>query len=72
MHTDSNSESGSDVDVDTDREEVEDSGYSSNRDDEAEYLNELVEQFREMGPQISNLGDVTQEMIQTERRMFQK
>jgi hypothetical protein len=41
-------------------------------DDEAGYLNELVEQFREMGPQISNLGDVTQEMIQTERRMFQK
>jgi hypothetical protein len=72
MHIDSSSESGSDLDVDTDREEVEDSGYGSNRDDEAEYLNELVEQFREMGPQISNLGDVTQEMIQTERRMFQK
>jgi len=62
--------SGSDVDVDTDREEEEDSGYGSNRDDEAEYFNELVEQFREMGPQISNLGDVAQEMIQTEQRMF--
>jgi hypothetical protein len=70
-HIDSDSESNSDVDVDTDREQ-EDSGYDSNGDDEAKYLNELVEQFREMGPQISNLGDVTQEMIQTERRMFQK
>ena len=72
MHINSNSESGSDVDVDTDGEEKEDSGYGSNTDDEAEYLNQLVEQFKEMGPQISNLGDVTQEMIQTERRMFQK
>jgi hypothetical protein len=41
MHIDSKSESDFDVDVDTDREE-EDSGYGSNRDNEAEYLNELV------------------------------
>jgi hypothetical protein len=27
-------------------------------DNEAEYFNELVEHFREMGPQISNLSDV--------------
>jgi hypothetical protein len=71
MHIDSDSKSGSDVDVDTDREEEEDSGYGSNRDDEAEYFNELVEQFREM-PQISNLGDVAQEMIRAEQRMFQE
>jgi hypothetical protein len=31
-----------------------------------------VEQFREMGLQISNLGDVAQEMIQTEQRMLEK
>ena len=49
MHIDSDSESGSDIDVDTDREEEEDPGYGSNRDDEAEYFNELVEQFKEMG-----------------------
>jgi hypothetical protein len=71
MHINSNSESGSDVDVNTDREE-EDSGYSSNRNDEAEYLNKLIEQFREMGPQISHFGDVAREMIQTEKRMFQE
>jgi hypothetical protein len=71
-HIDSDSESDSDVDVDTDGEEQEDSGYGSNREDEAEYFNELVEQFREMGPQISNLGDVALEMIQTEQRMFQQ
>ena len=58
MHIDSDSESGSDIDVNTDREEEGDSGYGSNRGDEAEYFNELVEQFREMEPQISNLGDV--------------
>jgi hypothetical protein len=68
--SDSSSESDSDIDVDTDREEKEDSGYGSNTDDEAEYLNELVEQFKEMGPKISNLGDVAQEMIQREQRMF--
>ena len=70
--SDSSSESDSDVDVDTDGEEKEDSGYGSNTDDEAEYLNELVEQFKEMGPQISNLGDVAREMIQREQCMFQK
>jgi hypothetical protein len=63
MHINSDSESGSDVDVNTNREEEEDSGYGSNRDDKAEYLNKLVKQFREMGPQISNLGNVVQEMI---------
>jgi hypothetical protein len=69
-HIHSNFESDSDVDVDTDKEE--DSRYSSNGDDEAEYLNEFVEQFRAMGPEISNLGEVAQEMIQTEQRIFQK
>jgi hypothetical protein len=49
-----------------------DSDSESSSDVEAEYFNELVEQFREMGPQISNLGDVAQEMIQTEQRMFQE
>jgi hypothetical protein len=68
----SESDSNVDVDIDTDREEEPDSGYGSNTDNEAEYLNELVEQFREMGPQISNLGDVALEMIQIEQRMFQK
>jgi hypothetical protein len=50
----------------------EDSGYGSNTDDESEHLNELVEKFRQMEPQISNLGDVALEMIQTEQRMFQQ
>jgi hypothetical protein len=68
----SESDSEVDVDFDIDREEEKDSGYGSNTDDEAEYLNELVEQFREMGPQISNLGDVALRMIQTEHRMFQQ
>ena len=63
---DSSSESDSSVDVDADREEKEDSGYGLNTGDEAEHFDELVEQFREMGPQISNLGDIALEMIQIE------
>jgi hypothetical protein len=55
----SESDSDVDIDIDTDREEEKDSRYSSNTDNEVEYLSELVEQFREMGPQISNLGDVS-------------
>jgi len=67
---DSGSESESDVDFDKGRRD--DSGYSSNADDETEYLNGLIEKFGEEGPQISNLGDVALEMIQVEQRMFQK
>jgi hypothetical protein len=47
-----------DSDVDTDEENKPDLGYTSNSDIEAEYLNGLVEKFRKIGPQISNLGDV--------------
>lgn len=63
MCSDSGSESDFAVDVDTQSKEEQDSGYNSNKDNEAEYLNELVEQYREMGPQISNLGDAAQKMI---------
>ena len=62
----------SDSDVDTDEEDEQDSGYASDSDIEAEYLNGLVEKFREIGPQISNLGDVARDMIQTEKSMWQK
>jgi hypothetical protein len=65
--SDSGLESDSDIDIDG-----EDSGYASDTDIEAEYLNGLVEKFREMGPQISNLGDVAREMIQTEKSIWQK
>ena len=47
---DKDSDSDSDIDID------EDSGYASNTNIEAEYLNGLVEKFREMGLQISNLN----------------
>jgi hypothetical protein len=62
----------SDSDIDIDREDEKDSGYASNSDVEAEYLNGLVEKFRDMGPQISNLGDVALEMIEKEKNMWQK
>jgi hypothetical protein len=58
--------------MNTDGEDEGDSGYVSNSDIEAEFINGLVEKFREMGPQISNLGDAALKMIQTERRMWQK
>ena len=67
----SGSESDSNVDVDTDRKKEQDSGYSSNTDNDTEYLNDLAEQFKEMGPQMSNLSDVTLEMIQTESEQEQ-
>jgi hypothetical protein len=54
-----------------DKEDEQDSSYASNSDVEVEYLNRLVEKFREMGSQISNLGDVAREMIQTEKGMWQ-
>jgi hypothetical protein len=40
-----------------------DSRFSSKTNDEAKYLNELVEQFREIKPQILNLSDVILEII---------
>ena len=65
-------ESESESDIDFDRGRQDDSGYSSDADDEAEYLNGLIEKFREEGPQISNLGPVAKEMIQVEQPMFQE
>lgn len=62
---DSTRESNSDIDID--REDRKDSGYASNSDVEAEYLNGLVEKFRDIGLQISNLGDVLLEMIEKEK-----
>jgi hypothetical protein len=66
------SESESKSDIDFNRGRQDDSGYSSDVDNEAEYLNGLIEKFREKGPQISNLGPVTKEMIQVEQYIFQK
>ena len=56
------------------RHKSQDSGYESNSDDDddAEYLNALINKFEEDGPQISNLGDVAKEMIQTEQHLWQK
>jgi hypothetical protein len=56
------------------RHKSQDSGYESNLDDDddAEYLNALINKFEEDGPQISNLGDVAKEMIQTEQRLWRK
>jgi hypothetical protein len=56
------------------RHKSQDSGYESNldNDDDTEYLNALIDKFEEDGPQISNLGDVTKEMIQTEQRWWRK
>jgi hypothetical protein len=71
---DSNRDSGSESesDIDFNRGRQDNSGYSSNADDETEYLNRLIKKFGEEGPQISNLGPVTKEMIQIEQHMFQK
>jgi hypothetical protein len=41
-------------------------------DDDAKYLNKLIDKFEEDGPQISNLGDIAKEMIQTEQRLWRK
>ena len=56
------------------RHKSQDSGYESNSDDDddAEYLNALIDKLEEDGPQISNLGDVAKEMIQTEQRLWRK
>jgi hypothetical protein len=59
----------SDSDIDIDREDEKDSGHASNSDVEAEYLNRLVEKFRDMGPQISNLGNVVLEIIKKEKNI---
>lgn len=68
---DTSFKSESESNVDVDREE-EDSGYGLNADDEAEYLNGLIEKFGEEGPQISNLSDVALKMIQVKQHKFQK
>jgi hypothetical protein len=60
----------SESDIDFDRGERDDSGYSSNADNETKYLNGLIEKFGEEGPQISNLDPVAKEMIWAEQRMF--
>ena len=72
LDSDRDSALDSESDIDSDRGGQDDSGYSSNADDETEYLNGLIDKFGEEGPQISNLGDVALEMIQVEQRMFQK
>jgi hypothetical protein len=69
---DSDSTGGSDYSIDTDEESEQDSGYASDADAEAEYLNGLVEKFRDMGPQISNLGDIALKMAQKEKSLWQK
>ena len=47
------------------RHKLQDSRYKSNLDDDddAEYLNALIDKFEEDGLQISNFGDVAKEMI---------
>jgi hypothetical protein len=67
---DSGLESESESDIDFNRGKQNNSGYSSDTDNEAKYLNGLIEKFREERPQISNLGSVTKEMIQIEQHMF--
>jgi hypothetical protein len=67
--SDSRSKLESNSDVNTNKE-VRDSRYNSNTDNEAEYLNELVEHFKETGLQMLDLRDVALEMIQKEKRMF--
>jgi hypothetical protein len=41
-------------------------------ENEAEYLNELIEKFEEEVPQVSSLGDVALEMIQKEQHKWQE
>ena len=72
LHITRNQRVGFDRDSDIDEEDKRDSGYASNSDIESEYLNGLVEKFREAGPQISNLGKVALEMIQIEQGIWQK
>lgn len=64
---DSISESDFDTGVDADGEDEKEFRYASNSDVEAEHLNRLVERFRDIDLQISNLGDVALEMIQKEK-----
>jgi hypothetical protein len=66
---DSDSTEESDSDIDIDEEDEQDSGYASNSDIKAEYLYGLVEKFRDIGPQISNLGDVALEITQKEKSL---
>ena len=72
LDSDRDSSSESESDIDFDRGGQDNSGYSSNTDNETEYLNRLIEEFGEKGPQISNLGPVAKEIIQVEQHMFQK
>jgi hypothetical protein len=52
------------------RDKSRDSGYDSTKGGEAEYLNGLINKFEVDGPQISNLGEVAKDMIQTEQHMW--
>jgi hypothetical protein len=70
--SDKDSDSTRESDSDIDEEDEQDSGYASDADVEAEYLNGLVEKFRDMGPQISNLGEVALKMAQKEKSLWQK
>jgi hypothetical protein len=45
---------------------------SDTADAEAEYLNELIKEFQEEGPQMSNYGDRTLEMIWFQRHRWQQ
>jgi hypothetical protein len=65
VNSDKDSDSGSDTNNNIDLD-----GDDSNTDTEAQCLNELVEKFREMGLQISNLGPVALKKIQTEKNMW--
>lgn len=60
-------DSGSDSDLE------QDSGYNYHSDSEAkaEYYKQMMDEFEEMGPIISNLGDVALNMIKTEERKWQ-
>jgi hypothetical protein len=44
--------------------------YLSQTDNEAEYLNGLINKFEVDEPQISNLGEVAKDMIQKEPHMW--
>jgi hypothetical protein len=63
---DSGLESESESDIDFDRGRQDNSGYSSDTDNKADYLNRLIEKFGEERLQISNLGPVAKEIIQVE------
>jgi hypothetical protein len=62
-----------DNDSASDSDLEQDSGYNSHSDSEAkaEYYKQMMDEFEEMGPTISNLGNVALNMIKTEERKWQ-